>query len=359
MRGRLRAGALAVLCVVPPLSGLADGAALRVATFNTELSRKGPGLLLRDVLAGDDPGVIATLNVVAAVSPDVLVLQGIDWDHGGVALTALAEALGAMGVAYPYRFAGRPNTGMTTTLDLDGDGRTATARDAQGYGRFAGQGGMALLSRLPLGDVRDFTALLWRDLPGHRAPQVDGVPFPDARTFDAQRLSSTAHWDVPVALPDGRSLRLLTWHATPPVFDGPEDRNGWRNHDEAALWLRHLDGALGVPAPDGPVIVLGDANLDVADGEGRPAPMAALLAHPRLQDPRPRGTLTGDGVNAGHTGDPALDTADWDDTRGPGNLRVDYVLPSRDFTVTDAGIVFPEGEAAGRHGLVWVDLTLP
>ncbi|MCP1168405.1 hypothetical protein NHG85_07675, partial [Limimaricola sp. ASW11-118] len=58
---------------------------------------------------------------------------------------------------------------------------------------------------------------------------------------------------------------------------------------------------------------------------------------------------------------------DWDaPPEGPGNLRVDYVLPSRaGLTVTGAGVVWPEGgdlaEAAARasaHRLVWVDLLL-
>ena len=35
-------------------------------------------------------------------------------------------------------------------------------------------------------------------------------------------------------LPDGRRLHLLTWHATPPAFEGPDRRNSRRNHDEAA-----------------------------------------------------------------------------------------------------------------------------
>ncbi len=318
--------------------------------------------MLRDILKGDDPGVLSAIGVIAKAAPDVLVLQGIDWDHGGHAIAALADALADAGADYPHRHAGRPNAGMRTDLDLDGNGRTAEPRDAQGFGRFPGEGAMAVLSRHPLGPVRDFTDMLWRDLPGAIPPTVDGAPFPSAAAMEVQRLSSVAHWEVPVTLPGGEAVTLLTWHATPPVFDGPEDRNGRRNHDEAALWLRHLEGALGVPAPAGPVIVLGDANLDVADGDGLPEAMVALLDHPRLQDPRPKGALAA-AANPGHAGDPALDTADWNDPEDgrpddPGNLRVDYVLPSVDFAVTGAGIVFGEDEAASRHGLVWVDLEL-
>jgi hypothetical protein len=163
----------------------------------------------------------------------------------------------------------------------------------------------------------------------------------------------------------------MAWHATPPVFDGPEDRNGRRGHDETAMWLALLDGKLPEPPPDGPFVILGDANIDPADGEGRRDALMTLLADPRLQDPAPRSaggmTASQAGVNAAQTGDPALDTADWDDAPGgPGNLRVDYVLPSADLVVTGSGIWWPEaGEAAAtaalasRHRLVWVDVALP
>jgi hypothetical protein len=58
---------------------------------------------------------------------------------------------------YPHRFAAPPNVGQPTGVDLDGDGRTWRARDAHGYGLFSGDGGMAILSRFPIGAVRDFS----------------------------------------------------------------------------------------------------------------------------------------------------------------------------------------------------------
>ena len=74
------------------------------------------------------------------------------------------------------------------------------------------------------------------------------------------------------------------------------------------------------------------------------------------------------GRNLTHTGDPALDTADWSDETGPGNLRVSYVLPDKRLQVIDAGVFWPAsndplrnlitGEGAARHRLVWVDLVL-
>ena len=61
-------------------------------------------------------------------------------------------------------------------------------------------------------------------------------------------------------------------------------------------------------------------------------------------------------------GDPALDTADFSE-RGPGNLRVDYVLPSRQLTIAAAGVYWPASDDPGYplvqasdHRLVWVDV---
>ena len=306
------------------------------------------------------------MQVLVAAQPDVILLTGFDYDLGGAALTAFAALAGEAGAAYPHRLAFLPNTGMATGRDLDGDGRAGGPRDAQGFGEFAGQGGMALLSRLPLDGSahRDFSAFLWRDLPG-------AIP-PDDMAPD-QRLSSVAHWDLALALPDGRPVRLWAWHATPPVFDGPEDRNGRRNHDEAAFWLRYLEGALPWRPEEAPFLLMGDANLDPVDGDGRPEALLGLLGHPRIIDAAPRSTggaaasARDGGANAAHRGDPARDTADWQDGPGqPGNLRVDYVLPSREWRVRDSGVWWPETEpaagiaaAASRHRLVWVDVELP
>ncbi len=316
---------------------------------------------MRDVLRGEDEQLGAVFAVITETRPDILLIQDFDYDYDGHALTAFRDALAASGgPQYSYLFAARPNSGMATGLDMDGNGRLGEARDAQGYGRFNGQGGMAILSRLPLetGAARDFSTFLWRDFPGAILPQVNGAPFPSPAAQAVQRLSSIGHWDVPVRLPDGRALHLLAFHATTPVYDGDEDRNGRRNHDEVMFWPLLLDGALPFIPPDGPVVVLGDANLDPEDGEGRQAAIHALLAHPALQDPASKS------AGAGELGD-ATDSVDWDEPR-PGNLRVDYVLPSAELNVIGTGVFWPaagapganEAATASRHRLVWVDLDL-
>ena len=68
---------------------------------------------------------------------------------------------------------------------------------------------------------------------------------------------------------------------------------------------------------------------------------------------------------------PALDTADFSDDPAPGNLRVDYALPSKNLPLLDAGVFWPApgrpgSELTGEypfptsdHRLVWVDVKVP
>lgn len=297
---------------------------LRLATWAGDFSRKGPGLMLRD-LSRDPP--LAAFATIAEAAPDVLVLTDFDYDAGGAALGTFAEALAERGLDYPHRFAERPNSGTPTGRDLDGDGYLGGPRDAQGYGWFSGQGGQAILLRHPLRLVLDRSDALWADVPDSTIPADDPA-------HDIQRLASTAFWAVAVDAPGG-SITLLTLGATPPVFDGPEDRNGRRNRDEVLFWTHVLDGA---DAPPGPVAVIGNLNLDPARGEGRHDAVRTVLDHPRLQDPQPGAV-----------------TATWDST---GPMRVSYVLPDAALRVTGQDVM-PPAEDAGRHGLVWVDVAWP
>lgn len=333
--------------------------------------RGGPGILLRDIERGKDPQVAAVIDTLVEMRPDILLLTGIDWDADGLAFAALADRLADRGHAMPGLFHRPPNAGWMTDpdIDLDGDGRVAGLRDAQSYGRFHGHGGMVLLSRLPIASeaASDFSDLIWHAQPWADPPRLGDGPFPSERAGRVQRLSSVGHWAVPVKTVAG-AITLLAASASPPVFDGPEDRNGRRNRDEAALWLAYLAGHLTDPPSEGPVIVIGKLNADPQDGEARRGALLALLTHPRLQDPEPasetgiRRAADQAGANLSHRGDPALDTADWnDDPAGPGNLRASYILPDRTLQVVASGLHWPAsgGENPLRHALVWVDLALP
>jgi hypothetical protein len=293
---------------------------------------------LRDLLRGDDPQIASIVATITQVGPDVLVLTDFDYDLDNLALAAFADLIDP---PYPYRYARRPNTGMPTGQDMDRNGRLGEARDAQGYGMFNGNGGMAILSRLPIdtGGVKDLSDLLWRDLAGADLPMLDGAAYLTEAMAAVQRLSTTGHWIVPVLPPDAPPFSVMAFSATPPAFDGPERRNILRNRDELRLWEQVLAGDFGpVPAD---FVIVGNANLDPAAGDGIRAAMVAFLAHPLLQDPLPD-----------------QPTADWRD-RGIGTLRVSYVLPSQSWQVADAGVASwgDDNLSAGAHHLVWVDIS--
>lgn len=298
------------------------------------------------------------------MAPDILVVQGIDHDMELRALSALRARLAEAGQVYPHIFARRPNTGLPTGQDMDGDGRLGEPEDAQGYGEFSGQGGMAILSRWPLDGAaaQDFSDVLWRDLPAALLPRIDGRPFPSPQAQEIWRLASVAQWVVPVQHPAGR-FDLLVFHAGPPVFDGPEDANGRRNHDQLMFWQHYLDGRFGRP-PERPFVLIGAANQDPVDGDARHAAIRALLDDPRLQDSRPMRPGT-PAQSPGQRGDPRLDTVNWP-APGPGALRVSYILPSRDWRIVASGVHWPEGDGpaaqvvaqASRHRMIWADLEL-
>ena len=286
----------------------------------------------------------------------MIALQGFDWDLEGRALAAFADRLAALGHPMPFALAPPGNRGLHAG-DLDGDGRTDRAADMHGWATFRGQAAMAVLSRHPVALEADLSALLWRDLPGAARTGADGSDLLSG-AHEALRLSTTAHWAVRVEAPGG-TVTLLTHHATPPVFDGPEDRNGRRSGDELRLWAAYLDGALagvasGAPAPAGPVVLAFGANVDPVDGDGPGEVLRAFLDRPDIADPRPLGGGAAEGDPA-HRGDPALDTVRWE---GVGNLRVDYVLGGPGTAVVAAGNDWPGPDAASRHSLVWAEIAL-
>ncbi len=348
------------------LAPLAIAKEVTVATYDIGLTRSGPGITLQHLTRADDPQAEAKIAVVVHLNADVLLLTGIDYDYDGAALAALQKRLSDAGVTYPDALALRPNTGVPTGLDMNHDGALSGPRDAQAYGRFAGQDGMAILSRLPIdrAHIVNLTAFLWKDLPGADLPSDMTPP-----EILLQRLSTSGHYVVPVVYDPGHSLNLLVWAATPPMFDGPEDRNGRRNADETALWLHLLKGDLpqGPNAffapPVAPYILMGEPNTDPADGDGKHQALQALLASPYVQDTLPKGTSGH--FDKGQSGDPALDTALVGKT--PIGLRLDMILPSKDIRVMEAGVMWPADSdpfaatltLASPHRPVWARLTLP
>jgi endonuclease/exonuclease/phosphatase family metal-dependent hydrolase len=360
--------------------------ALRVATFNASLATNQAGGLVARLKAGDE-AARAIAAVVQTVRPDLLLLNEFDYDERGEAAAIFRREYlgvgqrGRAAIAYPFVFSAPVNTGVPSGLDLDRDGKTGGPNDAWGFGFHPGQYGMLVLSRFPIDEarVRTFQTFKWRDMPGALAPlQPDGTPYYPPPAWEALPLSSKSHWDVPVAAPSG-TLHFLVAHPTPPVFDGPEDRNGRRNHDEIRFWADYLEaetgayiyddrGARGGLAAGSAFVIAGDLNADPVDGDGVPGTMQQLLSHPAVRSvPRPgsagavEAAREDAGINLRHLADPRTDTGSF----GPqvGNLRIDYVLPAKRFRVIGAGVFWPVRAhpdaallGASDHRLVWLDI---
>jgi 3-phytase len=124
-------------------------------------------------------------------------------------------------------------------------------------------------------------------------------------------------------------------------------------------------------------VVMGDLNADPNDGDSTGDPTRALLASPRVNTQITPVSLGGvqaaarqAGANLDHLSGAAFDTADFADS-APGNLRSDYVLPSKNLRMLGAGVFWPVmadpcfdlvGDypfPSSDHRLVWVDLAQP
>ena len=360
---------------------------IRVAAFNTSLYSDSSGGLIQR-LQKDDLPARKIAAVIQHQRPDLLLLNEFDYDADGRAADLFQKKylgkaqFGQKAIAYKYRYFAPVNTGVPSGFDLNNDEKTGSGNDAFGFGNHPGQYGMLVLSRFPIDGkaVRTYQKFLWKDMPGALVPlKADGSPWYATEAWQVFRLSSKSHWDVPVETPLG-TLHFLVSHPTPPVFDGPEDRNGKRNHDEIRFWGEYVwnrgndwiiddmgrRGGLGDGAR---FVIAGDLNADPADGDGIPGTIVELLENPKMlrmttpgSDGAAEAGRTAGGANRMHRGSPHHDTGDF----GPrvGNLRLDYVLPSVGWKVIGNGVFWPKAGETGHdwldatdHRMVWVDLV--
>jgi len=381
------------LLLLPPMQAYAHpDPTVRFATFNVSMGLDAEGELGRRLTAGDDPGLRKLAEILQRLRPDVVLLNEFDYQEG-IDRAGLLNAqylstsqCGQIPISYPYSFTAPVNTGVPSGLDIDMNARTDDPADAWGFGRFPGQYGMLVLSRFPIRSrqVRSFRNFLWHHMPGALRPvREDGSDFYPAATWERLRLSSKSHWDIPIQVSGDVAVHLLVSHPTPPVFDGPEDRNGARNHDEIRFWKDYIEGdpsgyiyddagGRGGLETGAHFVFVGDMNADPVDGDSVPGTMTQLLELPAIDAscaPTAAGGVAAASLqgqaNASQQGDPSQDTADFTDGF-TGNLRTDYVLPSATLTVAGCGIFWPEpGSAEARlidftdHRPVWQDVRLP
>ena len=376
------------------------GREVRFATFNASLNRNAAGDLVRDLSTRDNAQARNVAETIQRTDPDVLLINEFDFVENGRAAELFRDNYlevgqrGAAPVDYPYYYVAPSNTGIPSGHDLNNNGTIGGGDDAFGFGVYPGQYGMVVYSKHPIAtdDVRTFQNFLWKDMPGALLPDDPATPAPADWYSPAElavlRLSSKSHWDVPIRIGED-TVHFLVSHPTPPVFDGPEDRNGRRNFDEIRLWADYVrnkadylyddEGQYGGLKRGTRFVIAGDQNSDPRDGDSIPGAIQQLLDNPAVDDRRPptsegaveAARLQG-GANVGQESPAEQDTADFDDRigRGPGNVRVDYVLPSRRLKTLDSGVFWPVASdplsrltgtfpfPTSDHRLVWVDLRV-
>lgn len=424
-------------------AGAAQAETVRFATFNASLNRDAAGQLLSDLANPGALGVSASVanriqqarnvaEIAQRVQADVLLVNEFDFDLNGTP-TASSAPMGlgyssegarlfqqnflsvgqgnavrglTSGIEYAHRYTPNTNTGLASGFDLNNNGVISGGDDAFGFGNYGGQFGFTIYSKYEIVGVRSFQNFLWKDMPGNlltNDPTANKLTdFYSADEINALRLSSKNHVDVTVRI-NGQDVHFLTAHPTPPTFDGAEDRNGKRNHDEIRFWSDYVNGAgyiyddqggNGGLAAGAKFVIAGDYNADPFDGDSYQGAINQLLGDPLVNTSLTPASAGGTAAatypsnngtaNQSHAGDPQFDTADFSDS-APGNLRVDYVLPSANLEMTGAGIFWPvdpdtsvpntTGDlfdlvgtfrdpnlyanlASSDHKAVWVDVTV-
>jgi 3-phytase len=378
---------------------------IRFASFNASLNRNSAGQLITDLSTPNNSQAQNVAEIIQRTNPDVVLINEFDYYENGQAAELFRQNYlqvgqnGATPVDYPYFYVAPSNTGVPSGFDLDNNGTVGGPNDALGFGFFPGQFGMVLFSKYPIDfeNVRTFQEFLWKDMPGALLPDDPTTPAPNdfysPEELEILRLSSKSHWDVPINV-NGEIVHVLASHPTPPVFDGPEDRNGTRNFDEIRFWKDYItpgqgdyiyddNGSFGGLTPGARFVIMGDQNSDPLDGDSIPGAIQQLLDNPLVNTSTIPSSAGGTaaaqrqgGANTTHQSDPAFDTADFADTT-PGNLRADYVLPSNNLGINGAGVFWPTpddplfrlvgdfdptipgGFPSSDHRLVYVDVSTP
>ncbi|MBA6251886.1 alkaline phosphatase [Colwellia sp. MB3u-55] len=364
---------------------------IRVATFNVSMdatnylpnNKIGSGVELIAALKDDRQQIKNIAEIIQRNRPDIILLNEFDYiadPKQGVEIF-LKQYLGKsqQGIAaidYPYYYFAPVNTGVSTPFDLDNNGKkTNNLGDAQGYGHFPGHFGMLVLSKYPIDEdnIRTFQHFLWKDMPNAIVPINPSTKehWYNEQEWQMLRLSSKSHWDIPINV-QGKLVHILASHPTPPVFDGEEDRNGARNHDEIRFWQDYItpnkgnyiyddQGGKGGLTLDSRFVILGDQNASKDEGAARKEGISNLLASPFINNDMTPASVAA--IKNSNSPFAANHTAGW-------GMQADYVLPSRlGINLKNNGVFWPKKDsplyrlietrsASSDHRLVWADLIL-
>ena len=361
---------------------------LRVATFNVSMDAtnhtakdqpiKSDALV--NALKSNNQQIKNIAEIIQRVRPDIVLLNEFDYipKEQGVEyfnkhyLNVSQQKQDA--INYPYSYIAPVNTGLATEFDLDNDGKkNAVMGDAQGFGFFEGHYGMALLSKYPIDfeKIRTLQTFKYKDMPNAQMPVMPKTAenWYNKQEWQALRLSSKSFWDLPINV-NNKTVHILASHPTPPVFDGEEDRNGKRNHDEIRLIADYVTNANYIYDDNGQkgglkaqsrFVILGDLNASPEGDKARVMTTDLLLKNSLINASF---VPKSEGAKEQHKESYAQNyTANW-------QARVDYVLPSNyGLSVKSGGVFWPtktseqyrlikDRNASSDHRLVWLDLIV-
>jgi endonuclease/exonuclease/phosphatase family metal-dependent hydrolase len=366
---------------------------VRIATFNVSMDATNyvtqdqvplGDELLSNLRNGEHKQIKNIAEIIQRLKPDIVLLNEFDYSkqsatdvHNFIKHYLNVSQNTSQPIDYPYFYSAPVNTGVDSGLDLDKNSiASGTKGDAFGFGFFPGHYGMLVLSKYPiqLEKIRTFQHFLWKDMPDNLLSIIkdeSGQPFYSQQAQQILRLSSKSHWDIPIKM-GNRTIHLLASHPTPPVFDGPENRNGNRNHDEIRFWTDYLSGSEqsayiyddndergGFKGKH--FVIAGDLNASANEGDGIRSGIQGLLAHSLINDsivPKSEGARL-------HTPDSKFasqHTAAW-------AMRADYVLSSTSLNVRGSGVFWPkpddplfrlikDRQSSSDHRLVWIDIAV-
>lgn len=340
-------------------------------------------ILIQELSTGTNQQIKNIATIIQTVRPDVILLNEFDYiqdpEKGVKAFVKnylMKGQNGAKPIDYPYFYYSTVNTGQPSPFDLDNNGKMDQyGADAWGFGMYPGQYGMVILSKYPIDskNVRTFQNFKWKDMPGAlKTTKADGSAWYSPEAWNQFPLSSKSHWDVPV-LVGKKTVHVLASHPTPPTFDGKEDRNGKRNHDEIRFWHDYIsddkaayiyddNGNKGGLTKEARFVIMGDQNASPDEGDAISEGIRSLVSHPKVNNemtPASKGGAAHSPTNSfakNHT-------AFW-------RMRADYVLPSKTgFVLKSSGVFWPaKGEAfaelvekresSSDHRMVWVKVKL-